>query len=201
MIFQIKPDALRIPLRFPADLFSFNADTLFALCQANELFFIEQEANGDVLVKPLQRGLASSKNAALSTELVYWNRSENYGIAFGFMVGFVLPNNALRSPSAAWVRFDKWSALTPEQRKKFPPLCPDFVVELMSESDTLKETDRKMREYMDNGCRLGWLINPPTEEARVYRADGSVSVIHGFDNALSGEDVLPDFSFELRLLR
>ncbi len=199
MTIHIRENALYVPLILPANLFPLNVEQLYQLCQENELFRFEQEANGDVLVRPLNGGTAGNRNAALSTQLAIWNRNECNGIAFGSMVGFVLPNGAMRSPIAAWVITERWNALTPEQQRKFPPLCPDFVVELMSVSDSLRETDEKLREYMDNGCRLGWLIDPRTEESRVHRADGSVSVFHGFDISLSGESVLLGFSFDLGL--
>jgi Uma2 family endonuclease len=120
---------------------------------------------------------------------------------FDSSTGFTLRNDANRSPDAAFVLSERWNQLTPTQQSKFPPLCPDFVVELMSESDSLRDATAKMQEYMDNDCRLGWLITPKTEEVRIYKPDGSVQVIHGFDNVLTGEAVLPGFTFDLALLR
>lgn len=176
-------------------------DEFFYFCQENPDYKFERDAAGNIKAMAQTGGESGIRNSELTTELTIWNRSSRLGFVFDSSTGFRLPNRATRGPDAAWVSADRWDALTPEQRRKFPPLCPDFVVELMSESDSLKDTEEKMREYMDNGCRLGWLIDPKTEEARVYRADGSVSVIHGFDNTLLCEDVLPNFSFDLRLLR
>ncbi len=176
-------------------------DEFFYFCQENPDYKFERDANGTIISMAQTGGESGIRNSELTTELTVWNRIARSGFVFDSSTGFRLPNGATRGPDAAWVSSECWNALTPEQRRKFPPLCPDFVVELMSVSDSLRETDEKIREYMDNGCRLGWLIDPRTEESRVYRADGSVSVFHGFDNTLLGEDVLPGFSFDLGLLR
>lgn len=176
-------------------------DEFYYFCQENTDYKFERNAIGTIIPMAQTGGESGRRNSKLTSRLDSWTENANMGVAFDSSTGFDLPNGATRGPDAAWVAGNRWNALTPEQRRKFPPLCPDFVVELMSESDSLKATDEKMREYMDNGCRLGWLIDPKTEESRVYRLDGSVSVFHGFDTTLSGEDVLPGFSFDLRLLQ
>ena len=175
-------------------------DEFFYFCQGNPDNKFERDANGNIKYVAQTGGESGIRNSELTAELTIWNRVSHSGFVFDSSTGFRLPNGATLGPDAAWVTNDRWNTLTPGQRRKFPPLCPDFVVELMSESDSLKETQGKMREYMDNGCRLGWLIDPKAEEVRIYRADGSVSVSHGFDNSVSGEEVLPDFLFDLRLL-
>lgn len=174
-------------------------DEFYYFCQENSDYKFERNATGTIIPMAQTGGESGIRNSELTTELTIWNRISRSGFVYDSSTGFKLPNGATRGPDAAWVVAERWNALTSEQRRKFPPLCPDFVVELMSESDSLKATDEKMREYMDNGCRLGWLIDPKIEESRVYRLDGSVSVFHGFDTTLSGEDVLPGFSFDLRL--
>lgn len=176
-------------------------DEFFYFCQENPDYKFERDATGNIKSMAQTGGESGIRNSELTIELTIWNRVNRSGFVFDSSTGFCLPNGATRGPDAAWVSNEQWDSLTSEQRKKFPPLCPDFVVELMSESDSLKETEEKMREYMDNGSRLGWLIDPRTGEARVYRADGSVSVLQGFDSKLSGEDILSGFSFNLALLR
>ena len=166
-------------------------DEIFYFCQENPDYKFERDTNGNLKHMTQTGGESGIRNSELTAELTIWNRVNRSGFVFDSSTGFSLPNGVTRGSDAAWVTNDRWNALTPGQRRKFPPLCPDFVVELMSESDSLKETQEKMREYMDNGCRLGWLINPKAEEVRVYRANGSVSVSHGFDNSVSGEEVLP----------
>jgi Uma2 family endonuclease len=113
------------------------------------------------------------------------------------ITGFTLPNTAVRSPDAAFITLDRWNALTHEDQKRFAPICPDFVIELMPQSDHLPNLQTKMREWMTNGCRLGWLINADTKEAYIYRADGSVNALQGAETVLSGEDVLPNFHLSL----
>lgn len=119
------------------------------------------------------------------------------GIVFDSSTGFHLPNGADRSPDLAWVKLKRWEFLTPEQRQKFPPLAPDFVVELRSASDDLKPLREKMQEYISNGVCLGWLINPKDQEVEIYRPNQSVEVLKSPVN-LSGEGVLPGFVLELR---
>ena len=176
-------------------------DEFFNFCQENADYKFERDADGTIISMVQTGGATGERNSEITTELMLWNRKAKLGFVYDSSTGFRLPNGATRGPDAAWILVERRNALTPEQRQKFFPLCPDFVVELMSLSDSLKETDEKLREYIENGCRLGWLIDPRTEESRVYRADGSISVFHGFDNALSGEDVLPSFTFDLVLLR
>lgn len=194
-----------IPFEPSIDMFEqmrhMTEDESYYFCQDNKEYKFERDANGNIKLMAQTGGESGIRNSELTTELTIWNRRNRLGYVFDSSTDFNLPNGATRGPDAAWVSDAQWNQLTPEQRKKFPPLCPDFIVELMSESDNLKATAEKMGEYLDNGCRLAWLIDPKIEEVRVYRADGSVSVIHGFDNSLSGEDVLPDFSFDLRLLK
>jgi Uma2 family endonuclease len=176
-------------------------DEFYYFCQDNPDYSFERNADGTIITMAQTGGESGERNSELTTELTIWNRQTRLGFVYDSSTGFRLPNGATRGPDAAWVRADRRNALTPDQRKKFPPLCPDFVVELMSESDTLRATEAKLHEYIDNGCQLGWLIDPRTESARIYRADGSVSIVRGFDQVLSGEDVLPGFSFDLSLLQ
>jgi len=176
-------------------------EEFFYFCQENPETKFERDAQGNIKFMAQTGGQSGIRNSELTTDLTIWNRQAKLGYVFDSSTGFRLPNGATRGPDAAWVATDRWNALTPKERKQFPPLCPDFVVELLSESDTLKDTGEKMREYLDNGCRLGWMIDPRTEEVRIFRADGSISVLHGFDQTLNGEDVLPGFEFALGVLR
>jgi Uma2 family endonuclease len=175
-------------------------DEFFYFCQENPDYKFERDTTGTINIMAQTGGETGRKNAKLTARLVVWADDTGAGEVFDSSTGFRLPNGAMRGPDTAFVVAERWNNLSPAEQAKFPPLCPDFVVELMSESDSVKTTDVKMREYIDNGCRLGWLIDPRTEEARIYRADGSISIVHGFDKVLPGEDVLPGFSFSLSLL-
>jgi Uma2 family endonuclease len=134
--------------------------------------------------------------ADLITDLNIWNRSSRLGVVFSSSTGFKLPNGANRSPDAAWVRQERWEALTQEQRRKFPPLSPDFVIELRSATDEVETLQVKMQEYMENGVRLGWLINPQQRQVEVYR-QGQPKETHNSPSSLSGEDILPGFVLDL----
>ena len=119
----------------------------FELCQINELIKIERNADGSLILKPLLGGITGNINSGLTAQLANWNDDKSQGVVFGSDVGFILANGAIRSPSAAWIKLDRWNNLTGEEKEKFPPLYPDFVIELLSPSDSLKTTQEKMKEY------------------------------------------------------
>ncbi|MDQ2772535.1 MAG: Uma2 family endonuclease [Bacteroidota bacterium] len=176
-------------------------DEFYAFCQQNREQKFERRADGTIEFITMTGGTTGRLNTKLIMRLGLWAEENNSGPVFDSSTGFRLLNGAVRSPDVAWVRPEVWQALTVEQQGKFPPLCPDFVVELVSPSDMLTDVVVKMEEYIANGCRLAWLIDPKTETARAFRADGSVSVAKTFAETLSGEDVLPGFAFALATLR
>lgn len=175
-------------------------EEFYAFCQQNRDDKFERRADGTIELMSLTGGESGRRNSELTTDLTIWNRQHRLGQVFDSSTGFRLPTGAVRSPDAAWVSQVAWEALTPEQRRKHVPLCPDFAVELLSETDSISDIVVKMQEYLNNGLRLGWLIDPKTATARVFRADGSVDV-KSFADTLSGEDVLPGFAFALDTLR
>jgi Uma2 family endonuclease len=171
-------------------------EQFFQLCQNNRDLQFERTASGELLIMPPTGGETSNRNIELSYQLQSWSRQNNLGKAFDSSGGFKLPNGADRSPDASWVRRERWEALTPEQREKFLPLCPDFAVELRSPSDSLKKIQEKMQEYIDNGARLGWLIDRKNKRVEIYRPGRDVEIIEN-PATLSGEDVLPGFVLDL----
>jgi Uma2 family endonuclease len=175
-------------------------DQFFQLYQINELVRFERNADGTLVLMPLVGGLTSHRNANLTYQLATWNRNDNLGVAFGSSTGFILPNGAMRSPDASWLKRDRWDALTEEQKEAFPPVCPDFVAELRSETDCLERLQNKMREYCDNGARLGWLIDLETWQVEIYRPHQDIEVLES-PATLSGEDVLPGFVLDLESIR
>ena len=175
-------------------------EEFYAFCQQNRDDKFERRADGTIELMSLTGGESGRRNSRLTSRLDRWAEDSGLGIAFDSSTGFRLPTGAVRSPDAAWVSQAAWEALTPEQRRKHVPLCPDFAVELLSETDSISDIVVKMQEYLNNGLRLGWLIDPKTATARVFRADGSVDV-KSFADTLSGEDVLPGFAFALNTLR
>jgi Uma2 family endonuclease len=177
-------------------------DELFALCASNDMLRIERTAKGEIMLLHPTGGGSGYRNADLTTQLSVWNKRHRLGIVFDSSAGFFLPSGAMRSPDASFVIRARWDALSKQEQEKFPPLCPDFAVELRSKNDALADLQTKMREeWMGNGCRLAWLIDPFSETVYVYRQNGSTSEVQGFDNTVSGEDVLPDFVLELKEFR
>jgi Uma2 family endonuclease len=168
------------------------------LAAANRDLRLERTAAGELIVNPPTGGETGYCNIKISYFLVKWVEEEGgNGIPFDSSTGFRLPSGADRSPDAAWVSRERWESLTPQQRKGFVPLCPDFVVELRSQSDSLPKLQIKMLEYLDNGAKLGWLIDPQNRQVEIYRPGRDVEVLEN-PTELSGEDVLPGFILNLR---
>ena len=172
-------------------------EQFFVLCQNNRDLRFERNANGDLIIMSPTGGETSNSNAGLTAQLWVWNEQNKLGKVFDSSGGFKLPNGANRSPDAAWMLLSHWNNLTAEQHKKFLPVCPDFVVELLSPSDSLKTTREKMAEYRDNGARLGWLINRRSKQVEIYRPSEEVEILES-PNSLSGETVLPGFKLNMQ---
>ena len=171
-------------------------EQFYELCAANPELKLERNANGELVIMSPTGGETSAWNSELNTDLNIWNRQERLGKVFDSSGGFSLPRGSDRSPDAAWIPIEKWNALTPEQRKKFLPLCPDFAIELLSPTDSWIKGLAKMQEYQDNGCRLGWLIDPQRRRVAIYRLGQSVEILEA-PVSLSGEDVLLGFVLNL----
>ena len=180
----------------------FDNDEFFNFCQQNDALKFERTADGIIIIMPNTGGETGDRNSELNYQLRHWNKAAKLGRVFDSSTAFRLPSSAVRSADSAFLTTARWEALSPQERKKFPPICPDFVIELMSESDTVTESRAKiLTDWMGNGCRLAWLIDPKTETAYIYRADGSIQINHSFQEPLSGEDVLPGFSLDMSALR
>jgi len=174
-------------------------EQFYQLCRANPDFKFERNAKGELIVVSPTGGETGNFNVEIAADFVNWNRWTKLGKVFDSSTCFKLPNGANRSPDVAWIKQERWNALTPKQKEKFPPIAPDFVLELMSPTDSLKVTQEKMQEYMDNQIKLGWLINPKTRLVEIYRQGHEVEVLQS-PPTLSGEEVLPGFVLTLSLL-
>ena len=172
-------------------------EQFYELCMANKDVAMERSATGELIIMPPVGGESGEREADFIIDLGIWNRQAKLGKVFSSSTVFKLPNGGDRSPDAAWIEIDRWNRLTPEQQKKFPPLCPDFVIELRSESDRLKPLQQKMQEYLASGLQLGWLINPQDRAVEIYRPDRDVEIVT-LPTTLSGEDVLPGFILKVR---
>lgn len=175
---------------------SMTDEQFYQLCRSNPDLKFERNVKGELIIKPPTGGETGNRNVEIASEFVIWNRKTRLGKVFDSSTCFKLPNGADRSPDVAWIRLERWNALTPEQKEKFPPIAPDFVLELMSPSDSLQSTQAKMQEYMENGVQLGWLLERKTYRVDIYRQGKSVEVQQK-PALLSGEDVLPGFSLDL----
>ncbi len=166
------------------------------LCAANPEMKLERSPQGELIVMSPTGGETGNWNSGINGELYLWNRQGQTGKTFDSSTGFELPQGSDRSPDVAWIPIDRWNSLTPEQRRGFLPLCPDFIIELLSPSDTWKQGQLKMEEYRNNGCRLGWLIDPKGKRVAIYRPDRPVEISLA-PPTLSGEDVLVGFVLDL----
>jgi Uma2 family endonuclease len=172
-------------------------DQFFELCQQNREMRFERTAQGELIVMPPSAGETGAQNFSILGQLYIWVEQKKKGKGFDSSAGFTLPNGATRSPDVSWVSDERLTNVTPEQMKKFPPVCPDFLVEVMSPTDSLQATKDKMVEYMANGARLGWLIHPDKKQVYVYRPQQPVQSLDN-PKTVSGDPELPGFVLDLQ---
>jgi Uma2 family endonuclease len=187
-----------LPLNIPPNL-KVTEEQFSLLAAANRDVQLELSATGELIIMPPTGGNTGKRNIDIEGQLWFWNRQTKLGVAFNSSTAFRLPNGAERSPDAAWVSQSRWDALTLEEQETFPPLCPDFAIELRSKSDNMEPLRQKMREYIDNGLRLGWLIDTKNKQVEIYRANQPIEVLDN-PTSLSGEDVLPGFILNLEVV-
>jgi Uma2 family endonuclease len=171
-------------------------EQFYQLCQVNQNWQLERTAKGELVIMPPVGGVSGNREADLNGSVWLWNRQSQLGRVFSSSTIFRLPNGGDRSPDVAWVANERWELLTSEEQEKFPPLCPDFVIELRSRTDSLPQLQEKMQEYLNSSLRLGWLINPQAQQVEIYRPNQTVEIVQ-LPASLSGEDVLPGFVLDL----
>jgi Uma2 family endonuclease len=171
-------------------------EQFYELCHLNPTLRIERNANGEVIFMPPAFSDTGNRNFKVAVQLGIWAERNGKGEGFDSSAGFTLPNGAMRAPDAAWIKLDRWKALTDAQKASFAPICPDFVLELRSASDSLKSLQAKMQEYIENGASLGLLIDRQNLTVYCYRADGSVAVLNNPD-AVNCEPELPGFTLQM----
>jgi Uma2 family endonuclease len=169
------------------------------LCEANPEIKFERTPSGELVIMPPTGGETGKRNAEFVADFVIWNRRANLGYVFDSSTCFKLPGGSDRSPDVSWIERSRWDALTPAQQCEFPPICPDFVLELRSPSDNLRMLQQKMQEYLESGIKLGWLINPEDNQVEIYRPGREVEVLRSAES-LSGEDVLSGFELNVEWL-
>jgi len=198
----IEPESLvpeSLVVHFGDMLRNITDEEFFKFCQLNRDLRIERTSDGEILIMPPTGGNTGRRNSALTRRVDSWAEKDGTGVSFDSSTAFTLPNGAIRSPDAAWVNRSRWDALTKQQREEFPPLCPDFVVELRSPTDSVRTLHAKMQEYVASGALLGWLIDPIEKKVHVYRPNAEVVCLNNPKTA-SGDPVLPGFVLDLEKL-
>lgn len=194
--FPGRTKSVRLHIEFENEPDKMTAEEFWEFCQENRKLRAELTKDGDVITLPPTGFKTSDRNAEITTQLRVWAKKDKNGKTTGSNGGFILKNGAVYAPDASWTdkkRLEKFSA---EELKKFLPLCPDFVIELRSESDNLTDLQNKMAEYVENGARLGWLIDPKNKRVSIYRTSGEVKILDN-SKTVSGEDVLVGFELDL----
>ncbi len=194
-LIQVEPNA--IVLHFGPMLKKLSDEDFFEFCQLNREWRIERTEEGDLIIMPPTGSKTGALNFNLTVKFGIWAEKDGTGKGFDSSTGFTLPNGAKRSPDLSWIRLERWNALTEEEQKRFAPICPDFVVELRSESDSLEALQEKIKEYIENGAQLGWLIDPVEQRVFVYRPHADALLIEQ-PQTLSGEPLLPEFTLEMK---
>ncbi len=172
-------------------------DAFFDFCQANKSKRIERTKNRDIIIMDPVGGESGFYENNVSYQLTSWNVRKKIGLVFSPSTGFTLPSGAVKSADAAWLRLETWAAIPLSDRKRFAHVSPDFVIEIRSENDSIADLQDKMAEWIENGTRLGWLIDPKEKKSYIFRANGTVEEVIGFDKSLSGENVLEGFILDL----
>ena len=192
---------LTLPYRLALNINSLEMteEQLLQLCSDNGDLRLELTAKRELIIMPPTGGAASHRNSELTADLVIWSRQDGTEIAFDSNGGFTLPNGAVRAPDASWILLSRWETLTPAQQDRFAPICPDFVIELRSPSDGLRDVQGKMAEYIENGVRLGWLIDPQDGQAHIYHPGDPIEILDSPEVVL-GDPVLPGFVLELKAI-
>lgn len=191
---QVERSSLLVHVR---PLFEMTDEQFEEFCRLNPDLRIEMTAKGDLIIMPPTFGHTGNRNFNLTGQIYVWVEQDGTGVGFDSSTLFILPNGAKRSPDASWVSKARLTNLTEEERAKFLPLYPDFVIELRSSSDSLAELQEKMREYMDNGAQLGWLLDPVTRSVHVYRAGGAIEEIKDAEQ-VKGDPLLAGFVLDLQ---
>lgn len=191
----IQNESTSLTVIFP-DSESMTTEQFYQFCQLNRDLRIERTANGEVVVMPPAFSDTGNRNGKIAQQLGNWADRDATGETFDSSTGFTLPNGAIRSPDVSWIKLERWNALTEQQKASFSPICPDFVIELRSNSDTLKSLQAKMQEYIANGALLGWLIDRQNRKVYIYRPNQEAEILD-HPESVSGDRILPGFMLQM----
>ncbi|CCQ51179.1 Uma2 family endonuclease [Crocosphaera watsonii] len=170
-------------------------EQFYQLCQVNDQWRLEETAQGELIIMPPVGAISGNRESEFNADVVIWNRQTKLGKVFSSSTVFILPNRGKRSPDVAWISNERWDSLTLQEQEKFPPICPDFVIELRSRTDGLNQLQRKMQEYLNSGLKLGWLSYPQSQQVEIYRQNKAREIVL-LPTTLSGENILPGFSLD-----
>jgi Uma2 family endonuclease len=193
---QSESSSVKVDLSALMVLPEMSTKQFYEFCRCNADLRIERSAQGEVIVMPPTFADTGNRNNKLSYQVTCWAEENETGEVFDSSAGFTLPNGAMRSPDVSWIQLDRWNALTAAQQASFAPICPDFVIELRSDSDTLKGLQEKMREYIENGVALGLFIDRKNKNVYCYRANGSVGVLSN-PQVVSCDPELPGLTLQM----
>jgi len=185
-----------VPLTIHFPLTSMTVEEFYEFCLANQDLRIERNANGEVVIMPPAFSDTGNRNVKISQQLANWSDQDGTGESFDSSAGFTLPNGATRSPDASWISLSRWNNLSDEQKASFAPICPDFVIELRSSSDTLSSLQEKMQEYLSNGILLGWLIDRKNRRVYIYRPNQEVEILDN-PETVKGDPELLGFGLQM----
>jgi Uma2 family endonuclease len=191
----IQTDNTPLTVNFPA-IVKMTQAQFYEFCQANQDLRIERTVQGEVIIMPPAFSDTGNRNMKIGYQLTRWAEEDGTGETFDSSAGFTLPNGATRSPDASWIKLERWNALTAAEQASFAPICPDFVIELRSASDTLISLQTKMQEYIDNGASLGWLIDRKNRQVYIYRPDRPHEVLEQ-PELVTGDPELPGFELKM----
>ena len=191
----IQTEAAPLTVSFPA-IAPMTREEFYRFCEANRDLHIEQTAEGEVVIMPPAFSDTGNRNFNITAYLWVWTEQDGTGLGFDSSSGFTLPNGAMRSPDVAWIKAQRWNALSDAEKSSFAPICPDFVIELRSASDRLNGLQEKMKEYIDNGVLLGWLIDRKHRNVHIYRPNKAVEIIEE-PSVMKGDPELPGFSLPM----
>lgn len=170
-------------------------------CEDNPDLRIERTPDKEIIIMAPTFARTGVIHSIINSKLVKWSLDTKSGVVTDSSTGFHLPDTSMRAPDLAWIPINKWKSFSDEEKNSFLKYCPDFIIEVKSKTDRLKDLQAKMKSWVKNGTRLAWLIDPQEEKIWIYRKNGTIDEVTGFDNTLKGEDVLPDFIFDLKDLR
>ncbi|MCH2244892.1 MAG: Uma2 family endonuclease [Crocosphaera sp.] len=171
-------------------------EQFYQLCQVNDQWRLEETAQGELIIMPPVGAISGNRESEFNADVVIWNRQTKLGKVFSSSTVFILPNRGKRSPDVAWISNERWDSLTLQEQEKFAPICPDFVIELRSRTDGLNQLQSKMQEYLNSGLKLGWLIDPQSQQVEIYLQNKAREIV-SLPTTLSGENILPGFSLDL----